>query len=165
MAKALSTARVSPTRQIHRALLPALVAFVLLSVFLAFWNLVVRAPALNYGAPSATHFNVPSAAAGEEIALCFDEVTWLRLCPGDLVTWLTPANVASRDARRIDLDTHHIATPQRGGRIAPKCRPFRVPSAASPGIWKLEGYARNFCEPFGVEVGTPLPSTTLIVKH
>jgi len=110
--------------------LPAAV-FVLTFVvaFGAFWQLVVRAPAVSYGTPDKTFFESSQVVEGEKFKLCFSGITWHRLCHGTLATHLTPTF-----GSRIDLPIHPISTPtKRGpivdeqGRTVTKCREYTAP--------------------------------------
>ena len=165
MAKALSS---NPPRDEARAAVRRIdIKLTVISLtalaMLGLWSVALRAPAVTYGEPSATHCSQPTAAPGEEIGLCFDSVTWNRLCPAELVTSLNPWP-GSR-VSRIDLPTHRISTPIAVGPVAAKCRPFTVPKTITPGPWTLEGYARAECAPLGswAPVITPLPNVKLLV--
>lgn len=136
---------------------------------LGLWSVVLRAPALSYGPPEATHFSQPTAAAGAEIGLCFDAITWNRLCPADLVTGFEPARGLrlpnGSPAMRVDALVHKIATPLSAGPKAPKCRAFTIPKVMTPGEWTLTGHLSAACAPMGewAPVITPLPPVKLTV--
>lgn len=123
-----------------------------------YWHVIAAAPAVTYGDSSQTYFGKTDLLAGEETMLCFSGVTWHRLCPGTLSTWLTPVDGKSP---RIDLQSHQIAAPLQTGAVAPKCRPWRVPATIRPGEWRLDGMARNSCSPR--EVATSLPTVSMRV--
>lgn len=124
-----------------------------------YWHVIAASPAVTYGDPAKTYFSKSDVSAGEETLLCFDAVTWHRLCPGTLSTWLTPADGKSP---RIDLQSHQIVAPLQTGAVPPKCRPWRTPATIRPGEWRLEGMARNGCSPR--EVSTSLPTVSLTVN-
>lgn len=136
---------------------------------LGLWSVALRAPALSFGPPEATHFSQSTAMAGEEIGLCYDALTWNRLCPAELVTGFDPASglrtAAGRPATRVDNPIHKVATPVATGAKAPKCRAFMVPKVMTPGEWTLTGHLSAACAPLGdwAPVITPLPSVKLTV--
>lgn len=139
---------------------------------LGLWSVALRAPALSFGPPEATHFSQPTAAAGEEIGLCYDALTWNRLCPAELVTGFDPAPglrlANGRLATRVDNLVHKVATPVVTGAKAPKCRAFtvpRLPERLVPGAWTLTGHLSAACAPLGdwAPVITPLPPVKLTI--
>ena len=116
MDKALATDRASPTRAILRkSLVTPVLVFVLVGSVLGYWQIFLRAPAITYGDAKATHFSKSVVSGGEEIALCFDTVTWYRLCAAELVTSLHPP--PSVKATRFDMPVHRISTPLKTGPI------------------------------------------------
>lgn len=158
MVRASSTATVWRTLVIGRSYLTgsAVVASI---IGMAYWHIVAAAPAITYGDANRTYFKQSAISAGQDTELCFDAVTWHRLCRGELVTWLT--RVDGRGSR-LDLIPHPISTPLQTGAVAPKCRPWRAPAKMVPGQWKLDGFSRNDC--FPREVITNLPSVPLTIQ-
>jgi hypothetical protein len=145
---------------------PGLAALLVGGAFL-FWTTVIASPALSFGGPGMVHFKDNVVEAGSEPLLCFEAVEWKRLCPGQTFTKLSPANVASRDARPIDIEPHTISTPVAVGALPPKCRATKIPAGLAPGIWKLSGHATSTCAvPFigNVTVTAAIPEATITIK-
>lgn len=159
-------------RRFGRAHVLSIVLFGATVAALGLWSVALRAPALSFGPPEATHFSQPTAAAGEEIGLCYDALTWNRLCPAELVTGFDPAPglrlANGRLATRVDNLVHKVATPLVTGPKAPKCRAFtvpRLPERLVPGAWTLTGHLSAACAPLGdwAPVITPLPPVKLTI--
>lgn len=133
---------------------------VIVGVFalLGIWHWVLRAEVVSYGDPAKNYFNPASATEGDEIELCFDDITWFRLCRGRLVTYLTPAA-----GQRLDLVSYTINTPTRTGKVPPKCRKWVVPSLGErqAGTGTLGGHAEFNCGFFAPRMVTPLPPIKL----
>lgn len=145
-------------------MLVPLSVFIAVGGLLSYWQIALRAPAIGYGDAKATHFSKQVAEPGENISLCFDTVTWYRLCPAELVTTLHPP--ATVKATRFDLPVHRISTPLKTGPIEAKCRPFQVPHGLAAGTWTLRGYARAECAPLGswAPVTTDLSPVPLVIR-
>ena len=123
------------------------------------WYLFARSTVLAYGEPAKTYFKPAQAAEGDEIELCFDGITWYRLCQGRLVTHLTP-----RVGSRLDLASYIISTPPTAGPIGSKCRKWTVPSLGlsrqgGPAI--LSGHATFDCGWHSPTLTVMLPQITI----
>lgn len=164
MAKASSTATASSMRELNRRLLVPGLAALLVGAALTYWSVVLAAPALHYAGPVT--FSEKTVAAGSEPLLCFENIDWKRLCPGQLTTRLSPTNVSDRKAVPVDLPAHAISTPAATGLTGPKCRAARIPAGLAPGVWKLSGSAVNVCPTIvgNVTVRTTMPEATVIIK-
>lgn len=122
-----------------------LVIILLAAVVAALYQWGLRSDVLSYGDPSKTYFKPAKATEGDRIEICFDDLSWHRLCRGRLVTYLTPSK-----GPRMDLDNYPIRTPLSTGRVPPKCRAWIVPTLGSDreaGVATVEGYAENECWP------------------
>jgi len=126
---------------------------------LAFWQWVMRADVLTYGAPTQTYLkintdpddkfamlrrerNLPvEVTEGDEFEICFAGVTWYRLCQGTLTTHLTPTF-----GTRFDFPVYPINTPLKVGPVAPKCRKIAAPALGGrAGPFAFNGHARFTC--------------------
>lgn len=147
----------------YQKTLPILfIAMVIVPIAIYQWGM--RGDVLSYGDPAKTYFKPASAMEGDRIELCFDDVTWRRLCRGRLVTHLTPSK-----GPRMDLDDYPIKTPLATGKVTPKCRAWTVPDLGSDreaGTATLHGYAENECWPLDhwVPIVRPLPSVKLEIR-
>jgi hypothetical protein len=125
-----------------------------------------KSPAVDYGGPGAVHLAKPVVKPGENTYIVFENVTWRRLCPAYLKTWLVPP-AGLRNATAIDLPRHDISPPMEPGPIASKRRPWHVPENLEPGQWKMEGYVSATCTWLWFiqldPVYTPLPSVPLTI--
>jgi hypothetical protein len=135
------------------------------------WHTVIAAPALSFGNHGAVHFEDAAISAGSEPKVCFDEVEWKRICPGQTFADLTPLNVSDRNAKMINLDPHTISTPLSVGKLPPKCRGTKVPGGLAPGVWRLSGHATNICSmwlplvgEFTVSVVAVMPESLVTIK-
>lgn len=146
---------------------PALGIGICVIIILSIWQWGLNAPVLTYGDANKTYFNPSIASPGDKINLCFDDITWFKLCPSTLNTYLQPPKV-----HRRDFPTYTISTPANVGKVPPKCRPFIVPDVVDIdqngnkiegyGIAKFTGHATHYCL---ITSNTPLPSIKLeIVK-
>jgi hypothetical protein len=109
--------------------------------FIAFWQLVVRAPAVSYGTPGQTFFESAQVVEGEKFKLCFAGITWYRLCHGTLATHLTPTF-----GTRIDFPSYTINTPGKKGPVDPKCREMTAPLLnGRTGPFTFGGHASFTC--------------------
>jgi hypothetical protein len=140
--------------------LPALVFLLTFAVAAtAFWQFVVRAEALSYGAPKLTYFKIKSdpddafallrrernhptqVTEGDAFELCFAGIRWWRLCPGVLSTHLTPTF-----GSRIDFPSYRINTPAEKGPVDPKCRGLVAPALnGRTGPFTFGGHASFTC--------------------
>ena len=131
------------------------------------WQWVLNGPVLSYGDPAKTYFNPAVASPGDKINLCFDDISWFKICPSALSTYLQPPRV-----HRRDFPNYNISTPLSIGKVPPKCRPFIVPDVSlidingnkveGYGIAEFTGHATHFC---ALVVKTALPKIKLeIVK-
>lgn len=126
----------------YRRGLPALVFALTFAVTAtAFWQLVVRAEAVSYGPASATFFEPAQVVEGEKFKICFNQLTWYRLCHGTLSTHLTPTF-----GSRIDFPSYTINTPTKKGPVVPKCRELTAPALnGRTGPFTFGGHASFDC--------------------
>lgn len=169
MASSSSALRARGLRKLQIADLRLGAICVLAVAVLGIWSVALRAPALSFGSPEATHFSQRTAVAGTEIGLCYDAIVWNRLCPAEVVTGFDPAPglrlPGGALATRVDAAVHRVATPLVTGAKAPKCRAFTVPKVMVPGEWTLTGHLTAACAPLGewAPVITPLPPIKLTI--
>ena len=140
--------------------LPALVfALTFIVAAVAFWQFVVRAPAVSYGAPGKTFLESTQVVEGEKFKICFAGVTWYRLCPGTLATHLTPTF-----GSRIDFPAYTINTPLKKGPVEPKCREMTAPVLnGRTGPFTFGGHASFTCTLDGAP-DVVLPSMKLDIR-
>lgn len=136
------------------------VAFVCGLMLLTTWHWVIRAPAVNYGAPGSVYFTPGKGAPGDRIAMHFNDVTWYRSCPSKLYTYFQPAK-----GKRIDLPVHEVSYPVKTGKLPGKARVFTIPAPVDDGQYGkgvVGGHVDSACWPFeGLPVSTNLPDVPL----
>lgn len=122
-------------------------------VFLV-WFGFLRGEVVSYGDPLKTYFKPVAGVEGQPIQLCFEAVVWKRLCPSQLVTYLTPVR-----GQRLDLETYTINAPPPidpetkeplvlPHKLPPKCRWWTVPMLGEnreAGAAVLSGHVRSEC--------------------
>lgn len=135
---------------------PKVSVFVAIAMFLAVsvWHWLWDVDVLDYGPRQATHFDVSEAHSGDQIHICFDKVTWRRVCKSRFVQNITcPMNDPNHPGKtaisRLDLEPHQIDVPPQSGPVPAKCRRFTVPNECLPGTLKFSAFAESSCPPFG----------------
>lgn len=102
----------------------------------------------DYGDPASSYMKPDAVYAGGWTSVCFDDVTWLRLCPSTLKWWLIDAN-----GKRNDYDDatsfHRIFPPAKAGKLIPKCRAWQVPFGLPPGPTIQTGVVVSRCSLLG----------------
>jgi hypothetical protein len=107
------------------------------------WNVTV----LDYGPKDATRLIPAQVQAGEVVRICYDAITWHRICPTRF-TYHVLCNEAG-GVRREDFPPYAVSVPDKPGPVVPKCRPsFTVPQACLPGQLKFKAFAESECFPF-----------------
>jgi hypothetical protein len=153
--------------------LPVLVG---LAVFcggvLAHWWFFLRGEVVSYGAVDRTYFSQARAVEGDEIEICYEAITWKRLCRSKLVTYVVPFR-----GPRLDLATYDVKTPPKRGPVDAKCRAWptleypKVPSlggndplgrpyrAEGPAVWTghIESECSIYDHWFAAPIYTALP--------
>ncbi len=121
-----------------------IVAFVTIAAATAIWQWVLKpdmSPVVSYGAPSQTFFKPTVANEGDTIEFCLHGVTWHRLCPSRLTTYLKPSQ-----GDRLDLSPYDINVPAKIGPVEKKCRPWLVPRIADRSNQMIfSGFAESLC--------------------
>ena len=120
------------------------VAFGVIGSAAAIWHWFLKpdmSPVLSYGAPSQTFFRPAVATEGDTIEFCLHGVTWHRLCPSSLTTYLKPSR-----GDRLDLAPYPINVPAQRGPVEKKCRPWLVPKIADRSNQMIfSGFAESLC--------------------
>jgi hypothetical protein len=128
---------------------------ILCAALLSVWQWGLNSIVLSYGEAKSSYFSPSEASPEEKIKLCFDDVTWYKICPSILTTYFKPSS-----GPRIDLPSYFISLPASTGKVPPKCREWTVPKVAK-GTGVLSGFARHKCF---FESRTILPNIKLEIK-
>ncbi len=132
---------------------------IIIATLLSLWQWVINSPVLSYGDAAKTYFVPSLASPGQKIEICFDDITWYKLCPSELITYFQPSK-----GHRKDFPTYTIGVPISVGKVAPKCRQFVVPDVEQDGygIGEWYGHANHKCM---INIHTELPKVKLeIIK-
>jgi hypothetical protein len=117
-------------------------------VMVAAYNIFDSSPVMDYGAAEKSYFRPDVAAPGEQVQICFDDASWMRLCPSKLKVWFFDNN-----GKRLDFDdaftVHTILLPAKVGKLPPKCRAWMIPTGLPEGHIVQEGIVTSECPPLG----------------